>query len=246
MRTDAATAWPRTATTGERAARPVKRLIMWDVDYTLLRGGGVAARAWKAAFTELTGLDWKATPIFSGRTDMDICIELFATHGVTDCTPERFFPRYVEHVRAVQHEFGAQGSLMPGVPEVLDRLATDPNVVQTLVTGNVAEVAAAKVAAFGLAGSFDAEVGGYGTDDSVRATLVRRSLERAEAKYGERFTAVVVGDTVHDIAAALANGARAVGVATGSTRMAHLALAGAHAVLPDLSQVERAVRVLTS
>jgi phosphoglycolate phosphatase-like HAD superfamily hydrolase len=219
---------------------------MWDVDYTLLRGGGVTTRAWRRAFTEITGLEWLATPSFGGRTDMDICAEVFATHGVTDCTPERFFLRYVEHVKAIQHEFGEQGALMPGVRDVLDRLGDDPNVVQTLVTGNVPEVAAVKVAAFDLADAFDAEVGGYGTDDSVRATLVRRSLERAEAKYGERFAPVVIGDTVHDVTAALANGALAVGVATGKTKMSDLVLAGAHAVLPDLSDVDATVRILTT
>ena len=217
---------------------------MWDVDYTLLRGGGVAGRAWKAAFTEITGVAWRADPVFGGRTDMDICAEVFATHGVTDCTPERFFVRYIEHVMKSQDEFGRHGALMPGVRAVLARLGDDPGVVQTLVTGNVPEVARAKVAAFDLADAFDAEVGGYGTDDAVRATLVRRSLERAEAKYGERFAPVVVGDTVHDVTAALANGAYAVGVATGSTKMADLALAGAHAVLPDLSDVEATVRIL--
>jgi phosphoglycolate phosphatase len=219
---------------------------MWDVDYTLLRGGGVASQAWRVAFTEITGVAWRETPIFGGRTDMDICAEVFAVHGVTDCTPERFFARYVQQVRLTRHQFAEQGALMPGVRDVLQRLGADPNVVQTLVTGNVPEVAAAKVAAFDLTASFDAEVGGYGTDDSVRATLVRRSLERAEAKYGERFEAVVIGDTVHDITAALANGALAVGVATGSTRMADLVLAGAHAVLPDLADVEATVRILTT
>jgi phosphoglycolate phosphatase len=222
----------------------MKRLVMWDVDYTLLRGGGVSARAWRAAFTELTGVAWHTSPAFGGRTDMDICAEVFATHGVTDCTPERFFVRYVEKVRATRHEFGEQGSLLPGVRDVLTRLRADPNVVQTLVTGNVPEVAEAKVAAFDLAAAFDTEVGGYGTDDSVRATLVRRSLERAQAKYGESFQPVVIGDTVHDISAALANGALAVGVATGTTSMAELVLAGAHAVLPDLSDVDSAVRIL--
>jgi phosphoglycolate phosphatase len=218
---------------------------MWDIDYTLLRGGGVASRAWKAAFTELTGVAWRETPIFGGRTDLDICAEVFSTHGVTDCTPERFFARYVQEVHVNRHQFAEQGALMPGVREVLDRLRLHPLIVQTLVTGNVPQVAAAKVAAFDLTDAFDAEVGGYGTDDSVRATLVRRSLERAEAKYGDRFQAVVVGDTANDVAAALANGAIAVGVATGGTTMADLALAGAHAVLPDLSDVEGAVRILT-
>jgi phosphoglycolate phosphatase len=219
---------------------------MWDIDYTLLRGGGLAARAWQAAFVDITGVSWRATPDFGGRTDLDICAEVFTTHGITDCTPERFFARYVEEVHLNRHEFAEQGALMPGVREVLSRLGDNPSVVQTLVTGNVPEVAAAKVAAFELTAAFDAEVGGYGTDDSVRATLVRRSLERAEAKYGERFQPVVIGDTRNDVAAALANGAIAVGVATGRTSMADLVLAGAHAVLPDLSDVDAAVQVLTA
>ena len=219
---------------------------MWDIDYTLLRAGGVAARAWKTAFTELTGVPWRTDPAFGGRTDLDVCAEVFATHGVTDCTPERFFARYVEEVHGSRHLFAEQGALMPGVRAVLDELGTRPDVVQTLVTGNVPQVAAAKIAAFGLTGAFDAEIGGYGTDDSVRATLVRRCRERAEAKYGERFHPVVIGDTPNDVSAALANDALAVGVATGSTSMADLVLAGAHAVLPDLSDVDAAVAVITA
>jgi phosphoglycolate phosphatase len=219
---------------------------MWDIDYTLLRGGGVAAQAWKAAFTEVTGLAWKATPNFGGRTDLDICAEVFATHGVTDCTPERFFARYVERVHITRHLFAEQGALMPGVRAILDELGTRPDVVQTLVTGNVPQVAAAKVAAFDLGDAFDAEIGGYGTDDSVRATLVRRCRQRAETKYGERFRPVVIGDTANDVAAALANDALAVGVATGGTTMAELALAGAHIVLPDLSDVDATIALITT
>jgi phosphoglycolate phosphatase len=219
-------------------------LVMWDIDYTLLHGAGVASAAWKAAFTQLTGMPWRETPIFGGRTDLDICTETFAAHGVTDCTPERFFARYVQEVNATRHLFAEQGRLMPGVPEVLHRLASDPGVVQTLVTGNVPQVAAAKLAAFGLAGVFDPDVGGYGTDDSIRATLVRRSLERAEAKYRIRFRPVVIGDTVYDVTAALANGATAIGVATGATSTAELARAGAHVVLPDLSDLDAVVRAV--
>ena len=223
----------------------MKRLVMWDIDYTLLRGCKNDTQTKQTTNTELTGVDWRGDPIFGGRTDRDICAEGFATHGVTDCTPERFFVRYVEKVHASRHEFGEQGSLLPGVRDVLARLRAAPGVVQTLVTGNVPEVARAKVAAFELDAAFDTEVGGYGTDDSVRATLVRRSLERAETKYGEPFRPVVIGDTVHDITAALANRARAVGVATGSTSLDALVRAGAHVVLPDLSDVETAVRVLS-
>ncbi|WP_239144068.1 HAD family hydrolase [Actinoplanes philippinensis] len=224
----------------------MRRLVMWDIDYTLLRGGGVTTKAWKAAFTEVTGVEWRATPNFGGRTDTDICTEVFAVHGVTDCTHERFFARYVEAIHEIKHEFAVHGYLMPGVREVLARLDADPQVVQTLVTGNHPEVAAIKVAAFGLEGSFDAEIGGYGTDDSVRATLVRRCMERARAKYGEDFHPVVIGDTEHDVTAALANGAQAIAVATGAPTAADLTAAGAHVVLPDLSDLDAAITALTT
>jgi phosphoglycolate phosphatase len=80
----------------------------------------------------------------------------------------------------------------------------------------------------------------------VRATLVRRCRERAEAKYGEIFTTVVIGDTANDVAAALANDARAIGVATGGTTMADLTLAGAHVVLPDLADVDATIAAITA
>ncbi len=217
---------------------------MWDIDYTLLRGGGVASRAWKAAFTEVTGREFVHMPDFGGRTDLDIFTETFRTHGVTGHEPEAFFARYVEVFQLTRHEIAVQGTLMPGVREVLGRLTGDPAVVQTLVTGNLPPVATAKVDAFGLAAAFDAEVGGYGDDDHVRATLVRRSRERAEAKYGESFRLVVIGDTVNDINGALANGATAIGVATGRTSAGALAAAGAHVVLPDLSDVDAAVAAI--
>ncbi|WP_306211891.1 transposase [Actinoplanes sp. RD1] len=127
-------------------------LVMWDIDHTLLSGGGVAGRAWKTAFTAVTGREWQVTPSFAGRTDLDICTEVFASHGVTDCTPDRFFARYVTEVDRTRHLFAEQGSLLPGVPEVLAALAGRGDVVQTLVTGNVPQVAAAKIAAFGLRG----------------------------------------------------------------------------------------------
>ena len=219
---------------------------MWDIDRTLLIGGGAAVRAYATAFTRVTGVPWRRMAVTAGRTDRDISAEIFAAHGIADCEPhlDDFFAAYAREVDATRHLFAEQGRLLPGVREVLTGLAGLPHVVQTLVTGNIPPVAAAKVAAFDLTWAFDAEVGGYGTDDILRATLVRRSRERAEAKYGHRFDTVVVGDTVHDITAALADNATAIGVATGATGAAELAAAGAHHVLPDLSDTKAAIAVI--
>ena len=222
------------------------RLVMWDVDRTLLVGSGAGVRAYAVAFTAVTGVPWQRMAVTAGRTDRDISAEIFAAHGIADCEPhlDTFFARYAEEVHAVRHLIAEQGRLLPGVRAVLTALAGRPDVVQTLVTGNIPAVAAAKVEAFELSWAFDAEVGGYGADDVVRAAIVRRSLERAERKYGPDLEAVVIGDTEHDVTAALANGVTAVGVATGSTSAEDLAAAGAHHVLTDLSDLDETVRVL--
>lgn len=219
---------------------------MWDIDNTLLTGGGVGGRAWRAAFAAVTGQPMTIMPSFGGRTDLDLVTETLASHGVTDCTPERFFARYCEEVDGTRHLFAEQGSLLPGVRAVLDELGARDDVVQTLVTGNVPRVAAAKIAAFGLGDDFDIEVAAYGTDHTVRAKLVGNSLRRAEAKYGERFQPVVVGDTARDVEGALANDAVAIGVATGGTSAGDLRRAGAHVVLDDLSDVAATVTAITT
>lgn len=223
---------------------------MWDIDRTLLHAGGVAQLAYEAAFTAVTGLTWKQMAVAAGRTDRDIAVETFALHGIADCEPhlEDFFTLFATEFAARRHLLRDGGHVLPGVPEVLAALDRRPHVVQTLVTGNIPLVAEAKLAEFGLVGLVDLEIGGYGTDDTVRATLVRRCLERAAAKHGpfDPADAVVVGDTVYDVAGALANGVTAIGVATGDTPAAELAAAGAHAVLTDLRDVDTVVRLLSS
>jgi len=90
----------------------------------------------------------------------------------------------------------------------------------------------------------DLDVGAYGNESAIRADLVGLARQRATAAYGAEFggeATVLVGDTPLDVAAALAAGARAVGVATGRYSMADLAQAGAHVVLPDLADTERVV-----
>jgi phosphoglycolate phosphatase-like HAD superfamily hydrolase len=225
-----------------------RRLLMWDVDLTLLMGGGVGVDAYRAAFTAVTGRPWNGTLVAAGRTDLQITPELFAQHGIADPTPHlsAFFARYTAEFTARRHLVADRGRLLPGVAEVLAALHARPDVVQTLVTGNITAVGIAKVAAFGLDRFLDTAVGGYGDDHAVRSELVRRSRERAEAVYGPVAAqdVLVIGDTVHDVAAALGAGVVAVGVATGPTPAEALAAAGAHHVLDDLGDVEHVVDLL--
>jgi phosphoglycolate phosphatase-like HAD superfamily hydrolase len=129
--------------------------------------------------------------------------------------------------------------VLPGASEALAAVtALGPGVVQSVLTGNVPAIAEAKLAAFGLDGYLDLEVGAYGDHHEVRAELVHLARRRARAAYRRDFggtATVLVGDTPLDVAAALATGARAVGVATGGSTAAELAAARADAVLPDLA-----------
>jgi hypothetical protein len=111
-------------------------------------------------------------------------------------------------------------------------------VVQSVLTGNVRQVAEMKLSMAGLAGHLDLGIGAYGEAHEVRAELVHLARANAARRYGTGFPGeqtVLVGDTELDVAAALATGARAVGVATGGTTADKLAAAGAHAVLASLA-----------
>ncbi|HEY5990865.1 MAG TPA: HAD hydrolase-like protein, partial [Streptosporangiaceae bacterium] len=117
-------------------------------------------------------------------------------------------------------------------------------VVQSVLTGNMRTLAEVKLRAPGLARYLDLEVGAYGDQHAVRSELVHIARDKAAQVYGHTFAGeetVLVGDTPLDVAAALAAGARAVGVATGRSQAAQLTAAGAHAVLPDLTDTAAVV-----
>jgi len=121
---------------------------------------------------------------------------------------------------------------------------------QSVVTGNIRLLAEVKLTALGLRNGLDLCIGAYGDDHEDRTELVQVARRRAAAVHGRTPAAfagtstVVVGDTPLDVTAALAAGARAVGVATGSHPAADLRAAGAHAVLPDLTDTDAVLKAL--
>jgi phosphoglycolate phosphatase-like HAD superfamily hydrolase len=119
-----------------------------------------------------------------------------------------------------------------------------------VVTGNIRLLAEVKLAALGLRNGLDLCIGAYGDDHEDRTELVQVARRRAAAVHGRTPAAfagtstVVIGDTPLDVTAALAADARAVGVATGSYPIADLRAAGAHAVLPDLTDTDAVLKAL--
>jgi phosphoglycolate phosphatase-like HAD superfamily hydrolase len=137
------------------------------------------------------------------------------------------------------------GRALPGVPELLKRLAAEPSVLQTTLTGNVAANAVAKLAAFGLDPYLDLEVGAFGSDHHVRAELVPIAVERVRRmRHLQPDVVWVIGDTEHDLACARAGGARCLLVGTGPMSSRVLLGAGADAAVEDLSDVDAVMKLL--
>jgi phosphoglycolate phosphatase len=227
-------------------------LILWDVDHTLVDSDGVGRELYQAVFGQMFGRDMPQPGSMAGRTDRAIAVEVLTLAGVDD-------PR--QHVDEF-HRLMAAGApglaglvverarALPGAAEAmaaLARLGDGDGVVQSLLTGNIRPLAEVKVSPLGLTEHLDLDAGAYGSTHEVRAELVhlaRRNASRAyQADFGGEAT-VIVGDTPLDVEAALATGARAVGVATGGFTVGELAAAGAHAVLPDLADTDLVVAAI--
>lgn len=230
--------------------RPV--LVLWDVDYTLVRAGPAGRVLYETVLADLYGLD---LPVqlrsMAGRTDTSIALEVLTAAGL-DALHE--LPRFHARLAALAPDLSAmirdEGTVLPGVRQALAAVAkhaADGPVVQALLTGNLPALARVKVHALGLTEHLDLDAGAYGDVSAVRADLVTVARRNAAARYGADFSGrgtVLVGDTPHDIAAAASAGARAVGVATGGFSVADLAGAGADVVLPDLTDTDRVVAAL--
>lgn len=219
-----------------------RTLVLWDIDLTLVDLSGIGREWYATALSNAHGLPLSHLPVFPGRTERAITMELLAAHGLTGTEDEvqRIFAELVTIAEAARDGLPERGRVLPGVIEALTALGRRPDVVQSLVTGNLPEVAGVKLAPFGLLDHIDLEIGGYGSHSEQRSDLVSDAMRLAAEKHGgfEPESVVVIGDTPHDIAAATHHGAVAIGVATGRHNEDDLREAGADAVFADLSNTE--------
>ncbi|MGH8887083.1 MAG: HAD family hydrolase [Egibacteraceae bacterium] len=223
------------------------RLILWDVDHTLIAPRGVGREIYASAFARVFGRPMQQQGTWSGRTETDIFRDTARLHGIEPSREhmERFFDElakgYVDRSAALMQ----RGQAMPGAADALSALAQLPGVVQTVLTGNIRPVAVTKLATFGLADHIDFDVGAYGSDSSDRGVLVTLARDRAESAYGKSFlpeTTVLIGDTPNDVRAGVRGGVRVVAVASGRSSPDELRAAGADVVLPDLTDLELLLR----
>lgn len=230
------------------AARPL--LVLWDVDHTLIENSGVNKETYAYAFELLTGRPAECPARTDGRTEPEIMRDMLARHGI-EPTAEHV-ARMPEALEAATSAKAAslreRGYELPGARDALAAFQAMPGIVQSILTGNTRRNALTKLSAFGLDAYLDFEVGGYGSDDEVRANLVGVACERASAKYGVKFdekSTVLIGDTPRDVQAGRDGGAYVVAVASGSDSAGVLRDAGADVVLPDLWDTNAIVDAVT-
>src|SRR4051794_25083237 len=227
----------------------MQKLILWDIDGTLLYSGGVAGEAMRASMERVYGsASTEARHSYAGKTDRQIILETFAERSHDDLfnTLDHFTATYVEELLGRRDDFLSRCRVLEGVTAALERLkATD--VIQSVLTGNLQPIARIKLDLMGLTRFLDLDIGAYGSDHHRRNELVPIAAARAAQRYGRAFAGaavVVIGDTPHDIDCGRAGGARTIAVATGPFPADALRAHGADIVLENLTDTDAVIAAI--
>ena len=161
---------------------------------------------------------------------------------------QRIVQRMPAQLERHRDDLSRTGQIMPGAPAALAAVQQEPRLVPTVVTGNLRGSAEIKLKALGLDEYLDLGIGGYSSDNSHRPALVRVAQQRAGTHHGYTFTrdtTVIIGDSLEDVRTGREGGAHVIGVASGTTSVEKLAAAGACHVVPDLTDVQRIIRLVS-
>ncbi len=214
----------------------MSRLLLFDIDCTLIDTGGAGMAALKETARELFGADGPELDL-AGSTDSGIVMGMLEHFG-SDISRDEFYQVYL--AKLVPNLAAFTGRVLPGVEALLAELDRS-GAALGLLTGNIVGGAKAKIVHYGLADYFPMEVGAYGDDHHDRNRLGPVALARASAEYGRVFQAestVVIGDTPKDIACGKAMGAMTLAVATGGFSVDELAAYEPDLTVSDLTRPE--------
>ncbi|MEE2042605.1 haloacid dehalogenase-like hydrolase [Nocardiopsis tropica] len=220
----------------------ISRLVLWNIDLTLLDAGQVMRAAYAEAFEKVTGEPLVYLTSSAGRTDSEMFFE-FCARNYVDVEPDTAV--LGEFLASLEESFGnradellSRGRVMPGAAASLAAVASLPDTVQTVVSGSTRVNATAKLVAFGLDTHLNLAIGGYGSVNYPKSSLIQSIRLHAAGEGGRAYTeaeTVFVTDSAPDVRAAVLGGATPVAVLNGSTTEGQLRDAGARIVLPDLT-----------
>lgn len=223
------------------------RLVLFDIDGTLIRTGGAGVRAFKKVFeTEFKAVDGFERLKFAGRTDVSLVREFFGFHQIpaTRENFERFFARYVFWLEQILRE--TKGAICRGVEEFVEELQTlaEPPVLG-LLTGNIRLGAEIKLRHFDLWDVF--VTGAFADDHEERDQIAAIARQRGGELLNRQLSGedvLVIGDTPLDIRCGRAIGAKVLAVATGGAPLDELRLHAPDWAVTDLLEirVEKVIR----
>ncbi|MFL6528799.1 MAG: HAD family hydrolase [Chthoniobacterales bacterium] len=220
-----------------------KRLLLWDIDGTLVNTGGAGIESLKRMVRERFGAEDDLRDIeIAGKTDAAILRDILRKYNV-EATERPIREFGDDYLLGLETELPrCDGRVLPGIGELLTRLKERPHIVLGLLTGNLERGAKMKLEHYGLWQFF--EFGAFADDHHDRNELGAFARIRAREKHGHDFDAVdidVIGDTGHDISCGKAFGARTIAVATGSWSRERLAAQKPDFLFDDLSAVDQVV-----
>lgn len=227
------------------------RLVLWNVDHTLVDVGRVTREAYAEAFARVTGRPLVRLAPTAGRTESEIIFETLAFNDVetTEDSLAEFMTALGDAFAARRKTIRKDGRVLSGAREALAAVGRLRDVIQTVLTGSIERNAIAKLTALGLDKYVDFTVGGYGSETYPKAALVELARTRTSQKYGTKIdeaATVLIADSPNDVRAAQISNARIIAVATGNATQAELRSAGADVVLPTLAETDRVVRAVES
>lgn len=226
------------------------KLVLFDIDGTILWSDGAGRRAMTAALTRVFGGAGPTEYRYDGKTDPQIVRDLMRAAGHSDETIDARMETVASSYLALLEQELATGRrgmrLFAGVAELITALEARPDAVVGLLTGNFCGGAMLKLSAAGLDVT-RFRVGAYGSDHAHRPALPAVALQRAHETLGLELAGhdlVVIGDTPADIECARSVGARAVAVATGRFSVDELAAHAPAAVFPTLADTQAVVEAI--
>jgi phosphoglycolate phosphatase-like HAD superfamily hydrolase len=221
----------------------MNRLILWDIDGTLVHAGQIAGDVFDQAIEGVTGLRPSVPVRMSGKTDPQIALEYLEAFELEDRL-ELIGPimeLLAEKLAEQEDLMRAQGHVLPGVHAALEAIARIEGTEQTLLTGNIQPNARTKLAVFGIDRHFDYAIGAFGSDHIDRCELVPIALHRSKQlrqRDYQQNEVWVIGDSPNDYACARAGGVRCLLVATGRSTVEELAELRPDAILEDLTDTD--------
>lgn len=225
------------------------RLLLFDIDGTLIKGDQAGRLAMGAALEQMFGAKGSLDSYqMGGKTDTRIMTDLLSEMGIDSQEIQRSLPDFFTLMAEFAREIYPSRDMMacPGIDSLLAQLRERDGVMVGLLTGNARPTAPLKLEAAGIdPGQF--VVGAYGSDDHDRDNLPQIALLRANELTSELITsdnAVIVGDTPADVQCARAGGARAVAVASGWHSADALLQYQPDHLFADLSDTEAVLQVL--